>query len=89
MLEMLDSSFVEHDAYVLFSKLMSRAQAFYEVVNREPASATPGGTIRATEQSSAIVERSKFIHDVCLRKVDPELSEHLTAIEILPQIFLM
>ncbi|KAL6924813.1 hypothetical protein ACHAP8_000811 [Fusarium lateritium] len=85
----LDHSFVEHDAFILFSKLMERAQSFYEVTD---TATTPGTSLRPSkfpEQSSAIVERSKFIHEVCLHKVDPELATHLTNIEILPQIFLI
>ncbi|KAG8427235.1 hypothetical protein J3459_007378 [Metarhizium acridum] len=69
MLHVLDSAFIEHDAYILFSKLMEQAQSFYE--------------------QSAIVERSRFIHEICLQKVDPELAAHLTNIEVLPQIFLI
>ena len=86
MLEILDSTFVEHDAYILFAKLMTHAQVFYEV---QPVTGPSSDQTRAQEQSSAIVERSKFIHEVCLAKVDPDLASHLTAIEILPQIFLM
>jgi TBC1 domain family protein 5 len=90
MLDILDSAFIEHDAYILFSQLMTHAQAFYEVQAASTESATQlGGAPRLQEQSSAIVERSKFIHEVCLAKVDPDLASHLTAIEILPQIFLM
>ncbi|KAG9505781.1 hypothetical protein J7337_002753 [Fusarium musae] len=89
LIKTLDHSFIEHDAFVLFSKLMERAQSFYEVKDVIPA---PGSSLRPpqfAEQSSAIVERSKFIHEVCLQKVDPELATHLTNIEILPQIFLI
>jgi TBC1 domain family protein 5 len=89
LIKTLDYSFVEHDAFILFSKLMERAQSFYEVTN---TATTSGGSLRPSkfpEQSSAIVERSKFIHEVCLHKVDPELATHLTNVEILPQIFLM
>ncbi|KAF5668047.1 TBC1 domain-containing protein [Fusarium circinatum] len=89
LIKTLDHSFIEHDAFVLFSKLMERAQSFYEVKDVVPA---PGSSLRTpkfAEQSSAIVERSKFIHEVCLQKVDPELATHLTNIEILPQIFLI
>ncbi|KAF5239207.1 hypothetical protein FAUST_5134 [Fusarium austroamericanum] len=85
----LDHSFVEHDTFILFSKLMERAQSFYEVTD---TATTSGNTLKPSkfpEQSSAIVERSKFIHEVCLHKVDPELATHLTNIEILPQIFLI
>lgn len=89
MLEMLDSEFVEHDAYILFAKLMTHAQSFYEVQSSSSDTSSQSGVPRVQEQSSAIVERSKFIHEVCLAKVDPDLATHLTAIEILPQIFLM
>lgn len=89
MLDILDSAFIEHDAYVLFSQLMTHAKVFYEVQAASTESSTQPGAPRLQEQSSAIVERSKFIHEVCLGKVDPDLASHLTAIEILPQIFLM
>ncbi|KAM0253578.1 hypothetical protein ACHAQJ_007250 [Trichoderma viride] len=91
MLETIDSSFIEHDAFVLFSQLMEHAQSFYEVKD-VPNSAQPTdgpSQPRFPEQSSAIVERSKFIHEVCLQKIDPELAAHLTSVEILPQIFLI
>jgi TBC1 domain family member 5 len=85
MLELLDSSYAEHDAFLLFSKVMDYAQSFYAT------SETTGTSImaRSAGLTSSIVERSKFIHDICLNKIDPELSLHLTSIEILPQIFLM
>ncbi|KAJ6779985.1 hypothetical protein PWT90_10702 [Aphanocladium album] len=83
MLETLDAAYVEHDAYTLFSKLMERAQFFYEVKDVAP------GMQSLQETSSAIVERSKHVHEVLLNKIDPDLAAHLTNIEILPQIFLM
>lgn len=83
MLETLDAAYIEHDAYAIFSKLMERAQFFYEV--KDAAS----GTQPFQETSSAIVERSKHVHQVLLNKIDPDLAAHLTNIEILPQIFLM
>lgn len=91
MLETIDRSFIEHDAFVLFSQLMEHAQSFYEVKDVPDSDPRPDGSPQARfpEQSSAIVERSRFIHEVCLQKIDPELAAHLTSIEILPQIFLM
>ncbi|KAM3549987.1 hypothetical protein MY1884_008471 [Beauveria asiatica] len=83
MLETLDAAYIEHDAYAIFSKLMERAQFFYEV--KEVVS----GTQSFQEASSAIVERSKHVHQVLLHKIDPDLAAHLTNIEILPQIFLI
>lgn len=89
MLDILDSSFIEHDSYALFSRIMEPAQSFYEL--KQPVAPAPSSpsNARPQEPSSTIVERSKFIHEVCLNKVDPELATHLTSIEILPQIFLM
>lgn len=86
MLQVLDRSFAEHDAFALFSRLMDRAAPFYEVKS------TTGSTLSPDAQnsgSSVIVEKSRFIHEVYLNKVDPELSRHLTNIDVLPQIFLM
>ncbi|KAG6051676.1 hypothetical protein E4U17_006110 [Claviceps sp. LM77 group G4] len=92
MLDVLDSAFIEHDAYTLFSRLMEHAQSFYEVTEgalhpRHAAHATRPTSHR--EQRSAIVDRSKYIHEICLRKVDPELAAHLSNVEILPQIFII
>ncbi|KAG5945375.1 hypothetical protein E4U59_005912 [Claviceps monticola] len=89
MLDVLDSAFIEHDAYNLFSRLMEHAQSFYEVTE---GALHPRHVTRPTshrEQRSAIVDRSKYIHEVCLRKVDPELAAHLSNVEILPQIFII
>ncbi|KAH6963873.1 rab-GTPase-TBC domain-containing protein [Fusarium avenaceum] len=88
LVKTLNHAFIEHDAFVLFSRLMERAQSFYEVKDIAATPGTPLQPSKFPEQSSAIVERSKFIHEVCLQKVDPELAAHLTNIEILPQIFL-
>ncbi|KAK7740558.1 hypothetical protein SLS53_005402 [Cytospora paraplurivora] len=81
MVEMLDSYFIEHDTFALFSKLMEHTKTFYEV-------SVDAGSPLLGEQS-AIVEKSKTIHDVVLMRIDPELARHLHAIEILPQIFLI
>lgn len=81
MVDMLDSYFIEHDAFALFSCLMDRAKPFYQV------SVGAGGPLSG--EQSAIVEKSKEIHEVALMTVDPELARHLKSIEVLPQIFLM
>lgn len=81
MVEMLDSYFVEHDTFALFSKLMDHTKPFYEV-------SVDAGSPMSGEQS-AIVEKSRMIHEVALMTIDPELAKHLQNIEILPQIFLM
>ncbi|KAI1096319.1 RabGAP/TBC [Rostrohypoxylon terebratum] len=87
MLEMLDASFIEHDAFTIFSRVMDRARLFYEVAE-SPAN-PPLTSIIQPSPTSSIVEKSQYIHEVCLYKVDPELSTHLKNIEILPQVFLI
>jgi TBC1 domain family member 5 len=91
LLELTNADFIEHDAYILFSALMDYAQIFYAVDDSDSRSTTGNSADRwqARGQSASIVERSKFIHQVCLQKVDPELAMHLTSMEVLPQIFLM
>ena len=86
MMDMLDSKFIEHDSFTLFSLIMRTAKSFYELGDPENARVTSPGS---HAQASPIVERSKNIHEVLLASVDPELASHLTQIEILPQIFLM
>ena len=79
----LEAKFIEHDAFTLFGNIMQTVKTFYEMGNsNEPV--TTGFTTH-----SPIVERSKRIHENYLYHADPELAEHLTAIEILPQIFLI
>lgn len=79
---------IEHDAFALFDRIMTRAQAFYEVKD-SIARAALASASRDQSETSAIVEKSRHIHEVCLAKVDPELSTHLKDVEVLPQIFLM
>ena len=79
----LDANFIEHDTFTLFGVIMQTVRTFYEIgsSNESPTS----GMLN----SSPIVERSKRIHENYLHHADPELAEHLTAIEVLPQIFLI
>ncbi|KAI1103763.1 RabGAP/TBC [Jackrogersella minutella] len=87
MVEMLDASFIEHDAFAIFSRVMDHAKSFYEV--GEPTTNAPPTTPSQRSSTSSIVDKSQYIHEVCLFKVDPELSTHLKNIEILPQVFLI
>jgi len=83
MLQSLDQKYIEHDAFTLFGAIMQTVKTFYELgSNKEPS-------ISGMSNDSPIVERSKRIHENYLHHADPELAEHLTAIEILPQIFLI
>lgn len=83
VLEALDHSSIEHDAFTLFCIIMQTAKSFYEMGSITHQSAS------GVQSNSPIVERSKRIHEDYLRKVDPELTKHLTTMEILPQIFVM
>ena len=78
-----DQRFLEHDTFTLYSIVMQTVKSFYEVgsINQSTGGATPS--------NSPIVERSRRVHEIYLRQADPELAEHLAAIEILPQIFLI
>ena len=78
-----DCQYIEHDAFTLFGILMQTVKSFYEIGGIEQA-----GTA-ATPANSPIVKRSKRIHEEYLHRADPELAEHLNAIEVLPQIFLI
>jgi len=80
MVNILDVRYIEHDAYAIFSRLMGRASAFYEL--------GPGAESSVSGKNT-IVEKSQYIHEVALMKIDQELANHLRNIEVLPQIFLM
>lgn len=77
----LDSRYVEHDAFILFNAVMQTAKNYYEVEH------IPSHDGQAPQ--TPIVARSKRIHEHYVQQVDPELAEHLIAIEVLPQIFLI
>jgi len=73
MLDVLDSRYVEHDAFNLFCAVMQTAKTFYELGDNK--------------DSSAIIAQSERIHKELLGAVDPDLSNHLEVIGIIPQIF--
>lgn len=88
--ETLDAAHIEHDAFTLLSLVMRTAKSFYELGEPEVKAASSLTSVSGSQQGvSPIVERSERIHDIYLARVDPELAKHLTAIEVLPQIFLM
>ena len=90
MQEILDRSYIEHDAFTLLSLIMRSAKSFYELGEPDRRSSTPSTATGTPQQgASPIVERSKRIHEIYLARLDPQLAKHLTDIEVLPQIFLM
>lgn len=83
MITTMDYKYIEHDAFTIFGAIMQTVKGFYEMgTSTQP---TTSGLLN----NSPIVERSKRIHENYLHHADPELAEHLTAMEILPQIFLI
>ncbi|KAF2020630.1 RabGAP/TBC [Aaosphaeria arxii CBS 175.79] len=76
--EILDSKYIEHDTYTLFTLVMRTAKEFY-------APAESG----AASKDTPMLIRSSRIFDRYLPKADPALSEHLIKLEIVPQIFLL
>ena len=83
ILACFDPKYIEHDAFTIFGIIMQTVKSFYE------AGINSHATASAPFSGSTIVERSRRIHEEYLHKVDPDLADHLTAIEILPQIFLI
>lgn len=81
MLQTLDPTYIEHDSFILFCAIMQTAKEFYEHNDSK------SGGVGSSEVSS-IIARSQHIHLGILRKIDPEVADHLVAIEVLPQIFL-
>lgn len=83
ILTCFDPKYLEHDAFTIFGIIMQTVKSSYEAGTNIHANAS------APLSGSTIVERSRRIHEEYLLKVDPDLADHLTAIEILPQIFLI
>ena len=86
---LLSADFIEHDAYILFSMIMQTAKPSYELGQPSEVADLAIRARASPASDSPIVVRSKHIHEEVLMQVDPELANHLTEIEILPQIFLM
>jgi TBC1 domain family protein 5 len=75
--DMLDSRYMEHDTFTLFSLIMQTAKSFY----------TPAET--GTTKETPMLARSSRIYERYLPKADPQLAAHLVKLEMVPQIFLL
>lgn len=87
---MLDTQYIEHDAFTLFARIMQTAKGFYDpsvdrVVQRGPK----GSKTKTVENESPILMRCRRIFSDLLPRVDPGLSSHLAELDITPQIFLL
>ena len=80
MLDLLDHDFVEHDSFTLFLRVMDTARIYYE----HSETKSEDGQFAVIP----IVRRCQYLHHEALMIIDPELAEHLQAVDVLPQIFL-
>lgn len=78
LVDMLDSTYMEHDTFTLFSLVMQTAMSFY-------APADP----KSSSTETPMLARCSRIFERYLPKADPELASHLVKLEIVPQIFLL
>ncbi|KAK7185067.1 hypothetical protein DPSP01_002890 [Paraphaeosphaeria sporulosa] len=78
MVDMLDSNYMEHDTFTLFSLIMQTAMSFY----------APADPDLSSKETPMLVRCAK-IFERYLPKADPELASHLVKLEIVPQIFLL
>ncbi|KAL5441866.1 hypothetical protein PMIN06_009216 [Paraphaeosphaeria minitans] len=78
MVDILDSNYMEHDTFTLFSLIMQTAISFYAPADPDSSSAETPMLVRCAK----IFERY-------LPKADPGLASHLVKLEIVPQIFLL
>ncbi|CAG8524741.1 6773_t:CDS:10 [Paraglomus brasilianum] len=97
----LSKDFVEHDTFTLFSALMKAAKLYYEyneeIFNRRPVRrAAESDLVYAKQIKDAQAEAARLtpvvtkcnkIHEEYLQKVDKELYDHLTKLEIEPQLY--
>lgn len=79
LVDLMDSQFIEHDSFTLYSLVMQTAKTFYA-----PAESSSGPA-----NESPMLIRSTYIFEKLLPRVDPKLAAHLTKLEIVPQIFLL
>jgi TBC1 domain family member 5 len=83
----LDSRYIEHDTFTLFSLVMQSGKSFYELGDEERGKQSAGDAV--VKSVSPIVERSNFVHHNLLATVDPGLSNQITELDVLPQVFLI
>jgi TBC1 domain family protein 5 len=88
MESVFEARFIEHDTFTLFRLIMQNAKSAYEN-QRPPAFSTPKKAKKASEDDAPMVLRSKRIIEEYLAMTDPQLADHLTEIEIIPQVFLL
>lgn len=84
----LDSKFVTHDSFTLFSLVMQNAKASYELGIQNNRHASQRSSMNPPMEAPMVV-RSKRVISELLAQADPALAAHLKDIDIVPQVFLM
>eukprot|EP01006_Ploeotia_vitrea_P041925 TRINITY_DN66588_c10_g1_i1.p1 TRINITY_DN66588_c10_g1~~TRINITY_DN66588_c10_g1_i1.p1 ORF type:complete len:616 (+),score=74.61 TRINITY_DN66588_c10_g1_i1:22-1848(+) len=92
--ELLDWQYLEHDVYNTFDVIMKRycLQSWYHVAEQRGRAAF-GGTQhdaearKRAEELTPVVKQCKRIQNTLLKKLDPPLYNHLTNLEVEPQIY--
>lgn len=91
---LLNPTYLEHDAYALFSQLMETAEPWFSSFEREVRkgkeellTSIPFARPQDSGPSVAIVTKVNRIQDQLVKKHDVELHMHLNRLEIAPQIY--
>ncbi|ORX51314.1 RabGAP/TBC [Hesseltinella vesiculosa] len=92
MVQVLDPDYIEHDAYILFNKLMTFAKPWYELtptepINRSKSTSDLAEASKTGQMSNPIVNTCQRIQNQYLRAVDFSLYKHLNASDIEPQLY--
>ncbi|KAG0227722.1 TBC1 domain, member 5 [Actinomortierella wolfii] len=98
MKSVLDSNYIEHDTFILFSRLMVAAKPWYEFsdeglsskkqrsLNIEPTLFGRSDGAEDPGKTTPVIEWSMRIFQY-LKVIDMQLYNHLTSLEIQPQLF--
>uniref|UniRef100_A0A1A7WFZ9 TBC1 domain family member 5 n=1 Tax=Iconisemion striatum TaxID=60296 RepID=A0A1A7WFZ9_9TELE len=91
---LLNPTYLEHDAYAMFSHLMETAEPWFSSFEREVRkgkeemlTSIPFARPQDCGPSVAIVTKVNRIQDLLVKKHDVELHMHLNRLEIAPQIY--
>jgi len=78
--KLMDSNFIEHDAYIIFERLMRTTGSWFiskSVKDKQP------------DKDSPILQKCQFIYHKLLKSRDPSLYSYLISLKIEPQLFLL
>merc|ERR1712004_152698 len=102
LLAILDSSYLEHDAFIILCRLMYHVEPWYgnnklfkdvnppEVLTKNTAASMLDGRMPRSEadcENEHIDVKLTRIHEILLKNVDFELYNHLKRNDIIPQVY--